>query len=380
MSDDFARSDSHRPLDLIPCVPQATGNGRIGLASKYIYDSVCPHRRHRTPPRSSAKARPGSQLAFAHRSSSQSVTMAGSSLDTNPPNADRHITRGGSDWLWAVCAIMLLTDLLVIFWTLKRPRGTRLFHQLAVIILTTATIAYFSMASDLGATPVRTGSGFNNTSASTRQIWFVRYIQWFITLPLLLLELLLVTGLSLSDIFTTMFMAWVFVVCGLVGALVATGYKWGYYAFGIMALFYIWHSLLDHGRRSTFAAGSAVRGGYLRHAIGLSLILLLYPICWGLSEGSNVLSSNAEVIWYGILDLLAGPVLLLSFLSSIHRTEYGAFGFQSMKHSEGGYGNNTAGHRSGAGGAGPHAGKNEAGAYPADGVATEPATATHHRV
>lgn len=43
--------------------------------------------------------------------------MAGSSLDQNPPNADRHITAGGSDWLWAVFAIMALADLGMIFWS-----------------------------------------------------------------------------------------------------------------------------------------------------------------------------------------------------------------------------------------------------------------------
>lgn len=37
---------------------------------------------------------------------------------------------------------------------LQRPRGTRLFHQLGIIILTTASLAYFTMASDLGAAPV----------------------------------------------------------------------------------------------------------------------------------------------------------------------------------------------------------------------------------
>ena len=56
----------------------------------------------------------------------------------------------------------------------------------------------------------------------------------------MLLELLLATGLTLSDIFTAMFMAWVFVVCGLVGALVASTYKWGFFVLGCIALFYIW--------------------------------------------------------------------------------------------------------------------------------------------
>ena len=56
-----------------------------------------------------------------------------------------------------------------------------------------------------------------------------------------MLELLLATGLSLSDIFTTLFMAIVLVVAGLVAALVPSTYKWGYYVFGVFALFYIWY-------------------------------------------------------------------------------------------------------------------------------------------
>ena len=69
---------------------------------------------------------------------------------------------------------------------------------------------------------------------------YVRYIQWFICFPLLLLELLLATGLSLSDIMTTLFMGIFLVICGLVGALVHSDYKWGYYVFGCAALIYIW--------------------------------------------------------------------------------------------------------------------------------------------
>ena len=71
-------------------------------------------------------------------------------------------------------------------------------------------------------------------------VQYVRYIQWFITLPVLLLELLLATGLSLSDIITTAFVASFLVIMGLVGALVPSTYKWGYYVFGAVALLYIW--------------------------------------------------------------------------------------------------------------------------------------------
>lgn len=69
----------------------------------------------------------------------------------------------------------------------------------------------------------------------------MRYIQWFITFPLILLELLLATGLSLSDIMTTLFMGIVLVISGLIGSLVPSTYKWGYFTFGVFALFYVWY-------------------------------------------------------------------------------------------------------------------------------------------
>ena len=51
---------------------------------------------------------PPPSLLFYDRTN---VTMSGSSLQQNPPNAGRNITAGGSDWLWAVFAVMLLADL-----------------------------------------------------------------------------------------------------------------------------------------------------------------------------------------------------------------------------------------------------------------------------
>ena len=68
----------------------------------------------------------------------------------------------------------------------------------------------------------------------------MRYIQYFINFPLLLLLLLLPTGLSISDVLTTAFFGWVVVVSGLVGALIPSSYKWGFYAFGVSSLIYIW--------------------------------------------------------------------------------------------------------------------------------------------
>jgi bacteriorhodopsin len=49
--------------------------------------------------------------------------------------------------------------------------------------------------------------------------------DWVITTPALLLELVLATGLPLSDIIALIFFDEVMIITGLVGALVASSYK-----------------------------------------------------------------------------------------------------------------------------------------------------------
>lgn len=77
-------------------------------------------------------------------------------------------------------------------------------------------------------------------SLLTDRYQYVRYIQWFITFPALVLSVLLATGLSLSDIVTAVFMCMVVVVTALVGSLVESTYKWGFFTFGCTAIFYVW--------------------------------------------------------------------------------------------------------------------------------------------
>jgi len=57
---------------------------------------------------------------------------------------------------------------------------------------------------------------------------------------------------------------------------------------------------------------STVRSSYMMLAGLLTFVWMLYPICWALCEGGNVISSDSEAVFYGILDFLAKPVF--SFL------------------------------------------------------------------
>jgi len=199
---------------------------------------------------------------------------------------------------------------------------------MALAVLTVSTITYFAMASNLGQTPVRT----EFRSGPTRSIFYVRYIQWFINAPLILLSLLFITGLPLSDLFLTIFMILVTIVSGLVGALTPSSYKWGFYVFGCLTLFYVVFSLLFSGLRSRLL--ETHKSKYGMSAVYLVVVWMLYPICWAFSEGANVLTVDHEMIFYSILDLFSGPLFLFLLLASLQDVDYDGFGLQSGKASD----------------------------------------------
>ncbi|KZO93134.1 family A G protein-coupled receptor-like protein [Calocera viscosa TUFC12733] len=184
--------------------------------------------------------------------------------------------------------------------------GQRVFHLLSIVILATAAIACFSMASDLGGTPVQ-AEFFGNrhqTQGQTRTIWSYSRV------------LILVH----SDIFITVFMDIAMIVAGLVGALVPSTYKWGYFAGGMAALFFIYAELI----------GPDVRGIFRCSAVFLSFLWLLYPIAWGLSDGSNVSHPDSKMVFYGILDILAKPVYIFVHIASLRGVDMSRFGLTGI--------------------------------------------------
>jgi len=154
--------------------------------------------------------------------------------------------------------ILLLIGVSV-FTMVKVQPGHRAFNYMIAALLATASVAYFSMASDLGATPITVEflhgnwaqSGDGRFGYPTRSIWYARYIDWTITTPLLLLTLLLITPVPTSTVFITIFMDIVMIVTGLIGSLVQSRYKWGFWTMGMFAMFWVFaelcvSSVLEH--------------------------------------------------------------------------------------------------------------------------------------
>jgi bacteriorhodopsin len=120
--------------------------------------------------------------------------------------------------------------------------------------------------------------------------------------------LLLTAGLPWSTILYTILLDEIMIVTGLVGALVASSYKWGYFVFATVALFGIAYNVTWVGRMHANSKGDAVRNTYLKCGVWTICLWFIYPIAWGLCEGGNVISPDSEAIFYSVLDVLAKPV------------------------------------------------------------------------
>ncbi|KAF4626768.1 hypothetical protein G7Y89_g11388 [Cudoniella acicularis] len=167
------------------------------------------------------------------------------------------------------------------------PRRNRIFHYSTAGVTLVASIAYFIMASNLSYAAIAVEFQRSNPKVSGfyREIFYVRYINWFVTTLLLLLDLLLTAGLPWPTIIYTILLDEVMVVTGLVGALVASSYKWGYFLFATVALFFIAWNATWVARKHAAAIGPNVSRTFLTS--------LLLPI---------------PKPFYGILDILAKPV------------------------------------------------------------------------
>lgn len=249
-------------------------------------------------------------------------------LQVNPPDAyiDIHLTNHGSDWLWAAFSVFALFALISAAVFSFTSSKTALKKALLVVPLFTNAIlaySYFTYASNLGYTGTATEFKHVTTSEhlNVRQVFYVKYIGWFLAWPFNLFAISVatntlreaaITGSTsenfthlvyiVSNLFTKILTTEIFVLGLLIGGLIRSTYKWGYFTFAVTAqLFAI--VLISLNVAKSLKSVSGNKGANLIIIFQL-IVWILYPINWGLSEGGNKIQPDSEAVFYGILDLI----------------------------------------------------------------------------
>lgn len=229
----------------------------------------------------------------------------------NPPTgADFHITSRGSDWAWAVFCVMFFCAIVMVLLMFRKTANDRLAYYTAIAPCVFMGIAYFTIASNLGWIPVR--AKYNHVRTSTqqqhpgvRQIFYARYVGWFMALPWPVIQASLMGKTPIWQIAFNIAMTEVFTVCFLIAACVHSTYKWGYMTIGCGGAIVAMISVMTTTRHLVRAKKDGELWKGFNIYFGLVMFFwAIYPICFGITDGGNVLQPDSEAIFYGIIDLL----------------------------------------------------------------------------
>ena len=222
---------------------------------------------------------------------------------------------GSQGWLWLTTAIMLLGGFAILLTGKRRTQAEELQTVLHGIVPIIAACSYFAMAVGQGAVilPIHSAAAAASTDAG-RIFYFARYIDWFITTPLLLVSLAFnamhagpkrigaIVGIVLSDV--------IMIVTALFfGASEIPALKWIWFIISCVAFlgvyYVIWVSLLQANRLER----DDVQASYRRNATILSVIWLIYPLVLLVApDGLYLIGDTAAIVAIMILDVLAKVV------------------------------------------------------------------------
>ncbi|CAK7233915.1 hypothetical protein SCUCBS95973_008757 [Sporothrix curviconia] len=218
----------------------------------------------------------------------------------------------GSDWLWAVTAVYLVVFLVLLGLCFATPEADRVFHYLFTCMLLAGSTIYFAQAADLGWTAV-----------DDRQLFWAKYANWAVSFPAAAIALGLLADVSWTTIFTNVFSCLLWVVSYLCGSfVVSSSYRWGLFAFGTLAYTILAMSTLNESREAAQRQGQGMARDYMVLASVANAAWLLYPVAWGLGDGSGTIGVTAAWVFVGVLDVVQTPVLAVAFVVLSRRWDY----------------------------------------------------------
>lgn len=237
-------------------------------------------------------------------------------LDVHPSSAYYRVTDGGSNLAWAIMALHAILLLAVIAWAFVSAANRRVFHYFSIAILFVATIYYFIIASNLGSSQVLAGDDLS------RQIFYARWVGYTINFTLIMIALLILSTVGWAAIFLTVVLTLIWGSMYLIGMFISTSFKWGFFVFAIVANLLIAWQLLGNARGWARRVDVAMHKSYSTLSAYIVGLMFLYAICWAVSEATNRITPNREMVYYAVLDVLSQGIFALMLLFLTRSLDY----------------------------------------------------------
>jgi bacteriorhodopsin len=168
----------------------------------------------------------------------------------------------------------------------------QLHKTVAGCVVFIASLAYLTMALGYGST-IRCCDG--------REFFYARYIDWTITTPLMLWEIMSLSNALYHERVFVYCIDIIMIIGGLIGALVCGGEKWAFFGFSILTFIPVLTYLCYVRRRYTYYDDKIFKG-----IVNITVLTwFFYPVVWILAEGTGVLCAQGEAICYTVLDIIS---------------------------------------------------------------------------
>ena len=177
------------------------------------------------------------------------------------------------------------------------------------------------MASDLSWDLIEQANNVSDNGL-LRQIFWAKYVFWVVSFATLIIAMGVLSGVAWATIAFNVALSWIWIISYLIAAYTRSNYKWGFFAFGLIAHLVLAYSTLHRGMRSARRVG--ISRDHTMLSGWVNFLWLLYPIAWGVSDGGNVIGVTPSFIFFGILDLLTVAVTSLAFVALARRWDYNA--------------------------------------------------------
>ncbi|KAM5486555.1 hypothetical protein MaudMau93_004897 [Microsporum audouinii] len=216
----------------------------------------------------------------------------------------------GRRCLWVVAILMLLSSLVFYVLAARVSAQKRLFHILVSLVTTISFLSYFAMAMGYGISYKHyTYHEHRKHSPDTfldtyREVYWIRYVNWMLTVPLILTCLTFLSGINGASLLVAISASLIMFVSALGSAFMNQHYQWAWYAIACLAYLTVVYQMGYQGRKATLAKDQKARNFYSSIAIFSLVVMLVYPIIWGISNNARKMNINAEIIAYAILDIL----------------------------------------------------------------------------
>jgi len=173
--------------------------------------------------------------------------------------------------------------------TTRQQPNTKLLHHISLTLSTLTLITYYFILTDINVT----GSS----------IW-IRDLDWILTFPLVLVELGLISGVSIQDLVVMALNAIGMCVTGFLGTIQRSNQlRWPLVLMAWIFWLSIVREILTSGRRSSTRNSARVARFFNFLATYIVVLGSFYPIIW-----SAPVNPFLEIALFSVLDMLTRPI------------------------------------------------------------------------